>query len=85
MCGQYVYTVVFPVLFFTCTCFLEDRVKVHIALVKGHGVAMLQSLQSRAEQTFSSMEACSQERHLAEMKRYSVASCMIWHDGAMCM
>ncbi|XP_047447373.1 sperm flagellar protein 2 [Mugil cephalus] len=46
----------------------ESRAKEQIALVKCHGVAMLQSLQSRAEQTFSSMEECSQERHLAEMR-----------------
>ncbi|XP_067469766.1 sperm flagellar protein 2 [Thunnus thynnus] len=46
----------------------EHAVKVRIALVKGRGLVLLQSLQSRAEQTFSSMEKWLEAHYLAEMK-----------------
>lgn len=41
-----------------------------IVLVKGHGLVMVQSLQTRAEETFTSMKTCLEEHYLAEMKRY---------------
>lgn len=53
-----------------CVCFPENAAKVRIALVKGHGLVTLQSLQSRAEQTFSSMKKWLETHYLAEMKRY---------------
>ncbi|KAM7415966.1 hypothetical protein PAMA_018166 [Pampus argenteus] len=46
----------------------EHAEKVRIALVKGHGLLLLQSLQSRAEQTFSSMEKWLEAHYIAEMK-----------------
>ncbi|XP_070760798.1 sperm flagellar protein 2 [Enoplosus armatus] len=46
----------------------ENAAKVRIALVKGHGLVMLHSLQSRAEQTFSSMEKWLEAHYLAEVK-----------------
>ncbi|XP_034548605.1 sperm flagellar protein 2 isoform X2 [Notolabrus celidotus] len=45
-----------------------NAAKVRIALVKGHGLVMLHSLHSRAEQTFSSMEKWLQDHYLTEMK-----------------
>lgn len=53
-----------------CACFLEDAVKARIALVKAHGLVMVQSLQSTAEEIFGNMEKWLHERYLAEMKRY---------------
>ncbi|KAM7391379.1 hypothetical protein PAMP_022074 [Pampus punctatissimus] len=46
----------------------EHAEKVRIALVKGHGLLLVQSLQSRAEQTFSSMEKWLEAHYIAEMK-----------------
>ncbi|XP_074526408.1 sperm flagellar protein 2 isoform X2 [Halichoeres trimaculatus] len=46
----------------------ENAAKVRIALVKGHGLVVLHSLHSRAEQTFSSMEKWLQAHFVAEMK-----------------
>ncbi|KAM9391454.1 sperm flagellar protein 2 [Pholidichthys leucotaenia] len=46
----------------------EHAAKVRIELVRGHCLAMMHSLQSRAEQVFSSMEKWLQARYLAEMK-----------------
>uniref|UniRef100_UPI0037E8F8BE sperm flagellar protein 2 n=1 Tax=Semicossyphus pulcher TaxID=241346 RepID=UPI0037E8F8BE len=46
----------------------ENAAQVRIALVKGHGLLMLHSLHSRAEQTFSSMEKWLQAHYVAEMK-----------------
>lgn len=51
-------------------CFSENAAKVRIALVKGHGLVMVRSLQSRAEQTLSCMQKWLEEHYLAEMKRY---------------
>lgn len=53
-----------------CACFLEDAVKARIALVKAHGLVMVQSLQSTVEEIFGNMEKWLHERYLAEMKRY---------------
>lgn len=52
-----------------CVCFPENAAKVRIALVKGHGLVMVHSLQSRAEQTLSCMQKWLEEHYLAEMKR----------------
>lgn len=62
----------FPCLsfFMPFVCFSENASKVRIALVKGHGLMMVQSLQSRAEQTLSCMQTWLEEHYLAEMKRY---------------
>ncbi|CAK6950682.1 sperm flagellar protein 2 [Scomber scombrus] len=46
----------------------EHAVKVRLVLVKGHGLVLLQSMQSRAEETFSNMEKWLEARYLAEMK-----------------
>lgn len=53
-----------------CVCFPENAAKVRIALVKGHALKMVHSLQSRAEQTFSTMKKWLEALYLAEMKRY---------------
>uniref|UniRef100_A0A3P8TMZ8 Sperm flagellar 2 n=1 Tax=Amphiprion percula TaxID=161767 RepID=A0A3P8TMZ8_AMPPE len=49
---------------------IRNAAKVRLALVKGHGLVMVHSLQSRAEQTFSSMQKWLEAHYLAEMKRY---------------
>ncbi|XP_030271688.1 sperm flagellar protein 2 isoform X2 [Sparus aurata] len=46
----------------------ENAAKVRIALVKGHGLVMVHSLQSRVEQTLSSMQKCLEAHYVAEMK-----------------
>lgn len=65
------------------TCFPENTAKARIALVKGHGLVMVHSLQSRAEETLSSMEKWLEAHYLADMKRYGTVQCgfmygMIW-------
>ncbi|KAI3372718.1 hypothetical protein L3Q82_023179 [Scortum barcoo] len=45
-----------------------NSAKVRIALVKGHALKMMHSLQSRAEQTFSAMKKWMEELYLEEMK-----------------
>ncbi|XP_044053847.1 sperm flagellar protein 2 isoform X2 [Siniperca chuatsi] len=57
----------------------ENAAKVRIALVKGHGLVMLHSLQSRAEQTFSSMETWLEAHYLAEMESIDQLSKVIRH------
>uniref|UniRef100_A0A3B5AP37 Sperm flagellar 2 n=1 Tax=Stegastes partitus TaxID=144197 RepID=A0A3B5AP37_9TELE len=57
----------------------QNAAKVRIALVKGHGLVMLHSLQSRAEQAFSSMEKWLAARYLAEMKRYGSVYDHVWY------
>lgn len=52
-------------------CFPENAAKVRIALVKGHGLVMVHSLQRRAEQTLSCMQKWLDEHYLGEMKRYT--------------
>nr|XP_046243810.1 sperm flagellar protein 2 isoform X8 [Scatophagus argus] len=46
----------------------ENRAKVYIALVKGHGLVMVHSLQNRAEQTLHNMQKWLEAHYLAEMK-----------------
>lgn len=48
----------------------ENAAKVRIALVKGHGLVMVQSLQSRAQEASSDMQKWFEAHYLAEMKRY---------------
>lgn len=50
-------------------------------LVKGHGLVLVQSLQSRAEQTFSSMEKWLEAHYLAEMKRYGMSVPLLHYCG----
>ncbi|XP_038559482.1 LOW QUALITY PROTEIN: sperm flagellar protein 2 [Micropterus salmoides] len=57
----------------------ENAAKVRIALVKGHGLVTLQSLQSRAEQTFSSMKKWLETHYLAEMKSIDQLSEVVRH------
>nr|XP_020449410.1 sperm flagellar protein 2 isoform X3 [Monopterus albus] len=57
----------------------ENAVKVRIALVKGHGLVMVHSLHSRAEQTFSSMEKWLEAQYLAEMKSIDQLSQVVCH------
>uniref|UniRef100_A0A3B4THJ8 Sperm flagellar 2 n=1 Tax=Seriola dumerili TaxID=41447 RepID=A0A3B4THJ8_SERDU len=53
--------------------------EVRIALVKGHGLVMAQSLQSRAEQAFSDMEKWLEAHYLAEMKSIDQLSEVVRH------
>lgn len=48
----------------------ENAAKVRIALVKGHGLLMVRTLQSRAEETFANMQNLLEAHYLAKMKRY---------------
>ncbi|XP_071339395.1 sperm flagellar protein 2 [Trachinotus anak] len=57
----------------------ENAAKVRIALVKGHGLVMVQSLQSRAEQTFSDVEKWLEAHYLAEMKSIDQLSEVVRH------
>lgn len=50
----------------------ENATKVRIELVKGHGLMMMQRLQSKAEQAFGDMEKWLEAHFLSEMKRYVV-------------
>ncbi|XP_028269778.1 sperm flagellar protein 2 [Parambassis ranga] len=64
----------------------ENAAKVRFALVKGHGLMVLQSLQGRAQQTFSNMEQWSQARYGAEMKSIDQLAEVVRHHieaGAM--
>lgn len=71
MVSMYAFIVVFLCLsLHAYVCFPENAAKVRIALVKSHGLVMLNSLQSRAEETFSSMQKWLEAHYLAEMKRY---------------
>ncbi|XP_032371507.1 sperm flagellar protein 2 isoform X2 [Etheostoma spectabile] len=56
-----------------------NAAKVRIALVKGHGLVMVHSLQSRAEETLSSMEKWLEAHYLADMKSIDQLSVVIRH------
>ncbi|XP_054867451.1 sperm flagellar protein 2 isoform X2 [Amphiprion ocellaris] len=56
-----------------------NAAKVRLALVKGHGLVMVHSLQSRAEQTFSSMQKWLEAHYLAEMKSIDQLSDVVFH------
>ncbi|XP_041793355.1 sperm flagellar protein 2 [Chelmon rostratus] len=57
----------------------ENAAKVRIALLKGHGLAMVQSLQSRAEENLSSMKKWLEAHYLAEMKSIDQLSKVVRH------
>ncbi|XP_068559691.1 sperm flagellar protein 2 isoform X2 [Cebidichthys violaceus] len=57
----------------------ENAAKARIALVKGHGLVMVQSLQSRAEQTLSDMEKWLEAHYLAGMKSIDQLSEVVGH------
>uniref|UniRef100_A0A3P9JCS7 Sperm flagellar 2 n=1 Tax=Oryzias latipes TaxID=8090 RepID=A0A3P9JCS7_ORYLA len=59
-----------PSTVFLILCFLGNRAKMRLELVKRHGLVMLLSLQKRAHRTLTQMETWLQARYLAEMKRY---------------
>lgn len=50
--------------------FPEHAAKMRITLVKGHGLVLLQSLQSTAEQIFGNTKKSLEAHYLAEMKRH---------------
>uniref|UniRef100_A0A7N6BY34 Calponin-homology (CH) domain-containing protein n=1 Tax=Anabas testudineus TaxID=64144 RepID=A0A7N6BY34_ANATE len=57
----------------------KNAAKVRIALVKGHGLVRVQSLQNKAEQTFSNMEKWLEAHYLAEMKSIDQFSEVVRH------
>ncbi|XP_035847372.1 sperm flagellar protein 2 isoform X6 [Sander lucioperca] len=57
----------------------ENTAKARIALVKGHGLVMVHSLQSRAEETLSSMEKWLEAHYLADMKSIDQLSVVVRH------
>ncbi|XP_051279431.1 sperm flagellar protein 2 isoform X2 [Dicentrarchus labrax] len=57
----------------------ENAAKVRIALVKGQGLLRLQSVQSRAEQTSSSMKKWLEAHYVAEMKSIEQLSEVVRH------
>lgn len=57
---------------YDCLCFLENAAKLRIELVKDRGLVTVQSLESRAHETFTNMEKWFQERYLSEMKWYDI-------------
>lgn len=69
--------------------FPENAAKVRIALVKGHGVVMVQSLQGRAQEASSDMQKWLEAHYLAEMKRYggihSPFMCVYYDMGRVCL
>uniref|UniRef100_A0A3Q2PZP4 Sperm flagellar 2 n=1 Tax=Fundulus heteroclitus TaxID=8078 RepID=A0A3Q2PZP4_FUNHE len=60
----------FPV--FVFLCFVENSAKVRLELVKCHGLMLVESLQSRVQETFGNMEKLFQRRYLSEMKWYDL-------------
>ncbi|XP_033476469.2 sperm flagellar protein 2 [Epinephelus lanceolatus] len=56
-----------------------NAAKVRIALLKGHGLVMVHSLQSRAEETLSSMKKWLEAHYLAEMKSIDQLSEVVRH------
>ncbi|KAK2837810.1 hypothetical protein Q5P01_015022 [Channa striata] len=62
-----------------------NAAKVRIALIKAHGLIMVKSLQSRAEQTLSDMQKWLEAHYLAEMKsieHLSEVVCYHIEDGS---
>uniref|UniRef100_A0A3P8PNK1 Calponin-homology (CH) domain-containing protein n=1 Tax=Astatotilapia calliptera TaxID=8154 RepID=A0A3P8PNK1_ASTCA len=59
--------------------FFYDAVKARIALVKAHGLVMVQSLQSTVEEIFGNMEKWLHERYLAEMKSIDQLTEVVHH------
>ncbi|KAM8886989.1 sperm flagellar protein 2 isoform 2-T2 [Spinachia spinachia] len=56
-----------------------NAAKARIALIRGHGLVMVESLQSRAEQTSSSMQECLEAHYLAGMKSVEQQSEVVSH------
>ncbi|XP_049907303.1 sperm flagellar protein 2 isoform X2 [Epinephelus moara] len=56
-----------------------NAAKVRIALLKGHGLVMVHSLQSRAEEALSSMKRWLEAHYLAEMKSIDQLSEVVRH------
>ncbi|KAL6113966.1 spef2 [Pungitius sinensis] len=57
----------------------ENAAKSRIALVRGHCLVMVQSLQSRADQTSSSLQECLEALYLAGMKSVEQLSKVVSH------
>ncbi|XP_029019066.1 sperm flagellar protein 2 isoform X3 [Betta splendens] len=57
----------------------EKAAKVRIALVKGHGLQMVHTLESRAEQTFTNMQSLLEAHYLAEMKSIDQLTEVVCH------
>ncbi|XP_019954652.1 sperm flagellar protein 2 isoform X2 [Paralichthys olivaceus] len=57
----------------------ENAAKVRIALVKGHGLVMVQTMQNRAEQVFSKMEKWLEAYYLSEMKSIDQLAEVVHH------
>ncbi|XP_047185286.1 sperm flagellar protein 2 isoform X2 [Scophthalmus maximus] len=57
----------------------ENATKVRIELVKGHGLMMMQRLQSKAEQAFGDMEKWLEAHFLSEMKSIDQLSEVVRH------
>uniref|UniRef100_A0AAQ4S441 Calponin-homology (CH) domain-containing protein n=1 Tax=Gasterosteus aculeatus aculeatus TaxID=481459 RepID=A0AAQ4S441_GASAC len=62
-----------------CVCVPGNAAKSRIALVRGHGLVMVQSLQSRAEQTSSSMQESLEAHYLAGLKSVEQLSEVVGH------
>uniref|UniRef100_A0A3Q2QYW3 Sperm flagellar 2 n=1 Tax=Fundulus heteroclitus TaxID=8078 RepID=A0A3Q2QYW3_FUNHE len=76
----------FPV--FVFLCFVENSAKVRLELVKCHGLMLVESLQSRVQETFGNMEKLFQRRYLSEMKWYdcmNLCSHMVWCGWTLCV
>uniref|UniRef100_A0A672IZ33 Sperm flagellar 2 n=1 Tax=Salarias fasciatus TaxID=181472 RepID=A0A672IZ33_SALFA len=57
----------------------KNAAKARIALVKSHGLVMVESLQCRAQECFSAMDEWLQARYLAEMKSIDQLAEVIGH------
>ncbi|KAM4579456.1 sperm flagellar protein 2 [Fundulus diaphanus] len=57
----------------------ENSAKVRLELVKGHGLMLVESLQSRVQETFGNMEKLFQRRYLSEMKCIDQLSEVVCH------
>lgn len=65
---------------FSCwVCLPENAAKVRMALVRGHSLALVNLLQSRAQHTTGRMQEWLEEHCLAEMKRYGA----VWQRGSL--
>ncbi|KAM8864925.1 sperm flagellar protein 2 [Synchiropus picturatus] len=53
--------------------------KVRIALVKGHGLVLVESLKNRAKQIFENMKECLEAHYLAEMKSINQLALVVRH------
>uniref|UniRef100_A0A8D2ZVW4 Calponin-homology (CH) domain-containing protein n=1 Tax=Scophthalmus maximus TaxID=52904 RepID=A0A8D2ZVW4_SCOMX len=88
LCVDCAYTCVWclMLIYFCCACVCvlvcvlsENATKVRIELVKGHGLMMMQRLQSKAEQAFGDMEKWLEAHFLSEMKSIDQLSEVVRH------